>query len=280
MGVNMLRTCIKYFVVLILFTGLMSCGSDSTGPDPSEAPSVPSKIISEEAKPDVSFFEEEQSKQLTGGNTASTENYNAAKYTALSISGIASMNALYSGFMSPASSTEPEFKDGKWVWEYTHTNPETGDTGTFRLEAKEISEGHKWAMYLSMDTSEFSVENYKVFEGTTSSDGSEGEWIFNSIDLEETGTQEVKAFSSSWVITNEDKMETSFEFYDKEGRVQIDGGYTKDAPEHTLAVDYADSQQSNVKIYWNTENNTGYILQGTECKGWDSSFQDDNSVCP
>ncbi|WP_138430414.1 hypothetical protein [Fodinibius saliphilus] len=276
----MIRDCLKYIVILTLFIGLMSCGSDSTGPDPGDAPSVPTKIVNEDAQPDVSYFKNNQPKQLTGDNTKSTNNYYAARNSALTLSGIASMNSLYSGFMAPASSKEPEFKDGKWVWEFTHTNPETGDTGTFRLEAEETSDGYKWAMFLSMDTSDFSVENYKVFEGTTSADGSEGEWIFNAIDLEKTGTQEIKAFVFSWLVSSDTKMETSFKFFDDSGAVQIEGGYTEDVPEHTLTMNYPNSQQSNIEIYWNTDNKTGYMVQGTECKGWDSTFQDDNTVCP
>lgn len=254
-------------VCLLLIMGIAGCGDDSTGPDPGEAPSLPT-IQNQEAQPDVSFFQENQPKVTDKEVTAETSNYYAAQRSATSAASFFAMNSFYGSFLSPASGEEPTFENGQWIWSYNYTYE--GVTAEFRLTAEEVPDGYNWAMFISYDDGQGnSIDDYKVMEGTTSADGKEGDWTFNSIN-EETN-QETAYYKTSWVITSDTQKEMSFQFYES-GSVAAQGDYSEDQPEYTLTLNYTD--QADMIIFWNTETNSGYISQGGEKQCWDENFQD------
>lgn len=260
---------ISYTVLIaILFIGMIGCGGDSTGPDPEEAPSLPS-IMNQEAQPDVSYFENNQPKVADYNEmSADTSNYYAARTVVLSTSSLFGMQSFYRSFITVAQTQEPSFEDGKWVWTYTASVDQA--TGEWRLTAEEVSNGYKWALFLSVTDSDGNVvyDDYKVLEGTTTPDGSEGSWTFNTIDVE-TG-KEAKVYTTSWLVTSDTEKEWSFKFFE-EGSVSAQGDYNENKPEHTLNLNL--SNEGDYEIFWNTDTMKGYIIQPDgEKLCWDDSF--------
>lgn len=250
----------------LMMTGIIGCRDDSTGPDLADAPSLPD-IVSEEAQPDLSFFEQNQPKTTPNKEMmADTSNYYAARNAALASAGYFAMHSYYGSFITPADSKEPEFKDDKWVWKYSYTYE--GATGEWRLTAEEVPAGYSWALFLSYDDGAGNgYENYKVLEGTSSADGSEGDWTFN--DLNRETKQETKFYTASWVIDSDIEKEMSFKLFD-EGVASVQGTYLESQPEYTVSWEFSDRQ--DLLIYLNTEKKTGYIQRGTEKKCWDENF--------
>lgn len=254
---------IKYLLIFGVLIGLMACGDDSTGPDPSEAPSFP-EVQSEQAQPDLSFFDNNQPKVLAKGDTA---NYYQARNWAIWQGSTFAFASAYSGFLMGGSNEEAVYDDGVWVWEYSYQTEE----GSFsmKLTSEDVPGGYRWAMYWSFDDGETSVEDYKVMEGTVSDDGSEGDWTFNMLNSD--SNQEEVAYTSEWTVSSDTESEMTVKWYDS-GTTSFTASYVKNAPEHTMTYTYPD--EPNITLHWNTDTNVGSFEQGGSMVCWDENFKD------
>jgi hypothetical protein len=261
---------IKYVAFLILIVGLIACGDDSTGPDvdPGEPPSLPS-IQSEDAQPDVSFFEEHQPKQVGTNVLSETTNYYEARNIAL-FQGTSSFAfaGVYSGFLMEGGREDAVYEDGMWVWEYSYSY-ET-ESVSLKLTAEEVANGYQWAMYWSWDDGEVSIEDYKMMEGIVSEDGNSGEWTFNAID-EQTSEERV-AYTSEWEVTSDTEKNMSVNWYDETGNSTLTVEYDEDQPEFYMTFTYPDDP--DIVLYWNTDTQEGYFEKGGDQKCWDENFTD------
>lgn len=257
---------LKFLGFAILVFGLAACGGDSsTGPDPEEAPELP-EIQSEQAQPDLSFFEDNEPKMLAKGDTA---NYYEARYWALWQGGLnfAFANS-YSGFLMSGSNEDAVYDDGVWVWEYSFQSEE--GSYSMRLTSEEVADGYRWAMYWSFDDGETSVEDYLVMEGTVSKDGSEGNWTFNTLNPD-TNEEQV-AYTSEWTVTSETESDMIVKWYDDSGTVSFSASYEKNEPDHTMT--YTSTDESDIILYWNSDTNEGYFEEDGVRSCWDENFKD------
>jgi hypothetical protein len=141
-----------------------------------------------------------------------------------------------------------------------------------KITAEEVAAGWKWAMFWSYDDGQGnSFEDYKVIEGTTSQDGSEGNWSFNTLDSDTN--QEVLAYEYDWTITSDTEKSMVAKIYDS-GSLSMTANYDENSPEYKLVFSFSgtNADQEDITIFWNTDNKTGYIQQGTTKKCWDSNF--------
>jgi hypothetical protein len=258
---------ILFIAVMITFVG---CKDNGTDADPGEPPSLP-ELQKEEAQMDVSFFEENNPKSAAN-IILETNNFNSAKNVVLGFSGAFATSQLYEGFLQPVNGAEATFEDGVWEWTYSYNYE--GVSVEIRTTAQEIGENIEWAMYWSYDDGEGnSYNDYKIFEGTVSKDGTTGTWSFNILDPEDT--QEVPGLKYSWEIISDTEVNLTAELFDGSGNSEATITYEENQPDYMLDVTYhGDSSNENTVVYWNTETNEGYIEKdGTRCN-WDSNFQD------
>lgn len=257
----------KYFFLFILLIGFIGCSQDNaTGPDPGEAPSIP-KL--EQAEPDVSYFQNNNPKKAVENSLiAETSNFYSAKGAVLSGSLYFAIGQVYGSFFNQAETAEAQFKNGVWEWSYSASYG--GMTAEYKTTAEELSNGSiKWATFWSYDDRTTSIENYKMMEGTISSDGSEGDWTFNSLDAETN--DEIPAITSNWRVTGDTKKDLKMEIFSG-GALDTTIDYAQDGTNYVMTLSYTD-QSSDVVIRWNTKTNTGSVTDGDTTSCWDSSFQ-------
>lgn len=261
----------KYLLFLGLFIGFVGCGS-STGPDHGDPPSLP-QLQSQQAKPDLSYFEQNQPKR-GGAQDAETTNYYIARTAALSFSGMFSEGNLYTGFLSPASQQDATYNDGVWEWKYSYNFE--GQSIEIRLTAESITGGYQWAMYWSYNGgSGMSFDNYKVLEGTTSSDGSEGTWTFNALDP--TTNDSRPALKNEWTVTSETQKTMTIKVYDDAGNLSLTIDFKLDGTSNTLTFNSLDTSNGSTTVFWDTDTQTGYVIQDGTKSCWDSNFA--NTPC-
>lgn len=252
--------------------GFLGCSS-STGPDHGDPPSLP-KLQNEKAKPDFSYFQQNNPK--VSGTTMSGEysNYYLAQTSALSVSTFFSLADMYTGFMSSASSQDAKYNDGVWEWKYSYNYQ--GQSIEIRLTSKNVTDGYKWAMYWSYDTGTgVSFDNYKVLEGTSSQDGSNGDWTFNSLTPETNET--IAVLVSQWNVTSDTKRTMSLKVYDDTGSLSGTIVYEQDGSANTITFNSTDSGGSSITIFWDTDTQTGYFMEDGNKNCWDSNFA--NTPC-
>ena len=263
------------FLIAILFIGLTGCGDDSTGPgnQPGEAPSIPD--ISQVAQPDISFFEEnnpqgQKTKQILEDEYS---NFSTARFKATVGTFFASFGQVYLGFLNPAYNEAAEFKDGVWEWAYNYSAE--GQSVSMRFTAQEQGSSINWDMYISFDDGQGGgYDNYKVMEGTTSQDGSEGQWTFNALD-DDNNTAEAAAITE-WNVTSETERTISTRIYDQ-GSLTTTFNYEQNGVEHRMTFIDAENSDEDV-VFWNTDTQTGYVIDANDGKMcWDANLV--NTAC-
>lgn len=260
----------KYIFFIGLIAGVIACSDDSTGPDPEEAPEMP-QVQSEEAQPDISFFEDNQPKMPADYELSETDNYYQARNWVISNSYTFTFAGVYSGFLMAGSNEDAVYEDGMWVWEYSYTYE--NESVSLKVTSEEVAGGYEWAMFWSYDDGETSVENYKMMEGVVSEDGSSGDWTFNTLDAETS--EERIAYTSEWEVSSDTKSTMSVNWYDESGNTTLTADYDETQPEHYMTFSYPDDPE--VTIYWNTDTQEGYYDSDGEQLCWDENF--DNIEC-
>ena len=240
------------FATAILF--LTACGGDSgTDAIEEDAPSLPNL---EYSQPDISYFQNAKLK-----TKVNSPNYNLAQSIVIGLSGISSTGQVYSAFLESAPSNESSFNDGVWEWSYNYSYG--GLSSSMRLTAEESGSQILWALYWSFDDGAGNaIEEYMVMEGTTSNEGLEGEWFFNSLDPD-TNTP-FTIFKSSWMVSGETEKEILLELFEEgnpDGTITVD--YDQNGNDFLMNANFPDDTESNYEIFWNPEAGFGYIQQGT-----------------
>ncbi len=261
---------IKCIAFLVLIVGLVACGDNSsTGPDPSEAPSFP-KVQNEEAQPDFSFFEQNQTKLTDFALNAeeNTDNYSQARQWVLYQSGMSFAFAASYSSMFSNNNQEANYEDGKWVWEYSEQYE--NESISITITAEEVTGGYNWEMLMSYDDGETSIVDYRIMEGTVTEDGSEGSWTFN-IQNPDSNEEQV-AYKYEWTISSDTEKSMTAKWYNDSGNVAISANYNANEPEHTMTYIYPN--EPDITVYWNTSTKTGYYEQGVDKLCWDENFMD------
>lgn len=259
----MLKKYCQVGILLLLFMGTMGCGNDNaTGPEVGDPPALPDLEVIE---PDVSYFQNNNLKQKTNAN----DNYFAAQQVVIGGAYSLALSSMHGGYMSQAETTDAEYDDGVWIWSYSSSFE--GLTAEFRITAEELSNGAvQWAMYWSFDNGEESVDNYKMFEGTVSADGSSGNWTFNTLQTETN--QELPLVTSDWTVSSDTEKQLSTKLY-TDGQVDSQIVYEEDQPEFKMTIS-GQNQDDTTVISWNTDTNIGSITEEGTTRCWDDNFED------
>jgi hypothetical protein len=247
---------LTYVLLIGLMTGLMACG-DSTGPDgpdASEAPAIPSL---ENAQPDVSYFQTtDQGKTVAASSNAFT----SAQLIVFGFSTLSNMSQVYQPFFQEVQGVEPDFSDGVWEWSYTASYQ--GSEATMRLTAEEGTNGIFWDMFLTVDSQNISFEDYNLISGFTNNEGSGGNWDLNTI-FNETGSEQL-LLQSVWEVISDSESTIDMTIYNEQGEADATINYSKNGPVHEMVINSA------TVIYWDTENEIGYLINdGGEKTCWE-----------
>ena len=230
-----------------LAIAMIGCGSDSNGGNNGNAPSIPTSSL-ENSQPDISYF---QGTPKTSSQDALSDNYNSARNTVLGFGSIGQIGTIYFPFFQQAQSSNASFSNGVWEWEYNFSSQ--GSSVSFRLTAREVSNGIEWDMFYSASTQGGSFDNYNVISGFVNSDGTMGEWTFNA--LTEPGT-EIPLLRSVWEAVNDSDRDIDLTIFDDQGQTDETITYDQNGTIHTMNIG------SNITVYWDTSADQGYIEIG------------------
>jgi hypothetical protein len=247
-----------------------ACSDNGSGTDgENDAPSIPDLVAN--AQPDISFFQNNNpSVANKKGNANSTvQNFNTAKGTVLGGAGFLSIGQLYFGFISPAMQEDADFIDGQYVWEYSFA--QGGQSASIRTTARPQGDGFEWAVFISADDGEGNVfDNFRIMEGTTSNDGTQGDWTFFLFD--EEGNTSGPLLTSSWNVISETESSINLQIFGEDGETGTIS-FQENGAENLMNFDFPD-EEDQIEVFWNIDTSVGYIMQGTERNCWDGSFQD------
>lgn len=256
---------------MMLFAGMFYACSDS-GPgteNNGSAPNIPAFI--ESISVDISYFTDNAPNIERNVAQASTGNFYQAKAYASSSSlyifALGYTSAIITGIQSIS---DPEFKNGKWVWIYSYSVENSSIS--YKLTSNENgSDGYDWNFYTSFKGGDTNIDNALSISGTTSADGKTGTWKFYDI----YGDNPSENFiTSSYAIEAENKKTVSVEFsnFDSEGS-NLTSDYTQNVD--VFEIVYSSTQGENFTLHWNTTTQSGYFIDSESVKHcWDSSFQD------
>lgn len=243
----MIRSAILKITVisLLLMMGAVSCGDNSTGTDPGEPPEIPEITA---AQPDFSYFTQAKEKNELLEEHA----FDNAQNVAWTAEGLFAFGQFYT-FFGMADGEEPDFEDGNWVWTYSISSD--GETVEFKLTAdiNESANEVNWAYYITYTGGEQDFQDYKFMEGTTSLDGSSGNWKVNDFEAGTTNT----VLSYEWDTSDDGNISATFNFHDEDITSSIE--YVQDGTAHTLTMKgYTYNDGNDLEIYWDTEADHGY----------------------
>ncbi|SMO91179.1 LptM family lipoprotein [Fodinibius sediminis] len=262
-------------LIAVLVVGLAGCGDDSssTGPDVKEdPPQIPD--LTEVAQPDISFFEENNPQGQKGKQILEDEysNFTTARFKAIFGTFFASFGQVYMGFLNPAYDNSPEFNDGEWEWSYNYSAE--GQSMSMTFTAQDLGTSTEWAMYISYSDGQGNgYEDYKVMQGSTTDDGAQGSWTFNTLD--EENSTETPAAKTEWNAASDTERTINTEIYDN-GALDTTFDYEQNGVEHTMTFEEAGSADIDV-VFWNTDTQTGYVIEDGSKMCWDANFQ--NVAC-
>ncbi|MGD8748182.1 MAG: hypothetical protein PVI44_06915 [Balneolaceae bacterium] len=247
--------------------GIAGCSDSGTGVDHGEPPSLP-ELQNAEAKPDLSFFTGNQLKTVGNSVLADTSNFYDARAGVLTNNSLFAVSQIYSQFFSAANQKDASYNDGVWEWEYAYSYE--GQSVEVRLTAQEANDGYNWAMYWSYDGVETSFADYKILEGTSSADGSKGDWTFNALNPDTD--VERPAFKSSWTVSSDAQKTMKIEVYDDSGSTSLTVDFERDGNDNILTFTFVGAQGGTLVVYWNSQTHSGYVIQEGTKRCWDENF--------
>lgn len=260
----------KQTKLLKLFSGILimsfitiSCSDDpaSSNEDPPELP------MSQMVEPDVSYFQDNPPQN-------NDSNYAEAYYYGVGLGSFAFITQSYLGYFSPANSEDADFKDGKWIWEYSYSFD--GQSVSVVLTAEDTGNFVDWEMLWSVDDGQGnSFDDYRIIEGSIAKDGSSGSWTFNT--LSSDSGDEVPALITEWSSSGENNLETQIDFYgDSDGELVSRYTYSQDENEFMVTLS-EESENNDYVVFWDDQAMTGYFQTESDPNTrqcWDSNYQD------
>lgn len=223
---------------------------------------------------DLSFFEFEFDDEENIDFEEYSGYLNAQNYSATTTFVVAFSSFGYLPYLSLADGQEPEFKNGKWIWEYSFTwdedddygfgpkmkaykiQPKANETLSIRLTSWSENGGVVWNLHITGALDDQVVSEFLMIEGFVTEDEKEGYWNFYSPEVEDQ-----PLMKSEWKIESDTKWAYTITFVDDEddGLDKIE--LLRDGPENWIS--FSDTFDS-IEVYWNDE--TGY--------GWYASSED------
>ncbi|HKL14800.1 MAG TPA: hypothetical protein VJ915_04155 [Balneolaceae bacterium] len=242
---------------MFLFTAV-SCGDDSTtGTDQPEPPAVPEAVP---AEINSSIFD---------NNNPTGENFDlfnqAAIYAETAAAQINGGTILGQTYLEFTRSSESEFEDGTWTWNFTSS--QSGFDVSVRTTAEQLQNGFQWDIFVSGTFNGETVNEFSFLSGFISDDGSTGSWQYFS-----PGDSDQPILEYQWEVIDDSQtsFSTIFSGFSSDDQQRID--YVQNGADNTL--EYTGfSSVPDLVIYWNSESGAGYIdREGEDRQCWDESF--------
>lgn len=251
------------FLALWLVIGVTACSDDnSTGSEQEECNiSLPSEFAP--ATIDQSYFTEQSEPDPQDEQYS---NYFQVQQVATTgsafFSGGAGPFSLASSLLVYAqfAGISPDFQDGSCVWEITPPPSQVdGQELTVTVYATSTNNGVNWEIFYDGELSDGeTVEDFKILDGFTTTDGDEGEW--NYFDPAAPNTA---ALTYTWEIDSETAFELNVSAVASEFGVSTIS-YTKNGVENNMSFN---DGESTTEVYWNEETDDGWIedSEGRRC---------------
>jgi len=247
-------------VILLSFVAV-SCSDDAVSSN-DDAPELPEF---QNAEPDLSYFQNNPPQN-------NDSNYSDAYYYGIGLGSFGFITQSYLAFFSQATTNDADFRNGKWVWEYSYSFE--GQSVSIELISEEIGDFVEWDMLWSADDGQGnSYTDYRVVEGRIKKDGSSGTWVFNNLNPD--SGDEVLELETNWSSTGDNNLQTQVDFYEN-GIITSSYNYSQDENEFLVSLSETDSQD-DITVFWDDIALTGYYQEGSSTSTrfcWDSSYQD------
>lgn len=258
------RILFTYGMLMLLTVTLISCSDSGTDASEPEPPSLPN--LSAYAQVETDYFQNMGSEASPA--VTNSINYATAQSLVLGFSSLSMIGQVYTGFLSSAQSSNAEFNNGIWEWDYSYNYG--GNSASVRLTAEEQNTAVDWDVFITLSSPELNFEDYNVMSGTTQNDGLQGQWTFNA--FQEGGT-ETALLESEWTAESETERQLSVDIFDN-GTTTASINYDQAGDEYTMMIDFTDESTSDTEIYWDTNADVGYIdRDGEDKKCWQGSGQ-------
>lgn len=262
---------LKLGVIMLLVGTFCACSDSGTGvngEDPGKEPTAPTvPQLDQTFTIDISYFQSSGASAKTVA-AAAMSNYEQASRIATNKAALFQMGNPFIGWFMLADNNKPLYKNGTWVWEYDFSSQ--GGTVSVKLISEANNDGsYSWALFVSIQTKNLSLNNYKLYEGTVSADGSTGEW---TMFLPKPELKNAPEFSYSWTIKSETNKTISVDVTNLKGFGGV--AFARDGSVYEMTI----SGKASSDVYWNTSTGTGFFINSDgEKKCWDSSYQ--NATC-
>lgn len=264
---------VSTFLALWLVIGVTACSDDSTsGEDPEDNCStlaLPSELIP--ATISLEYFNSE--------NVPDDEEhtvYHQVENTAIAGSGYLSFGGnaeTISTFLVFASQLErePEAQEGNCVWNINLAEdfPQLDIDAVITVIAEPAGNQVNWQVLVDGELEEQVVEDFLFLDGFTSDDELTGEW--NGYDPENPGSP---VYTYTWDIETEDSYELNLDTFEQGASIGS-VNYVKTGVENEMTL--TTEGQTHTEIYWNEENDSGWIEQDGEQRMCYTDFE--NSAC-
>jgi len=262
-----MKAILQYTFIFLLSAGLWACsdsgsgGSDSENRTPPQLPKLEQSVTV-----DISYFEQNEPKQLYAQATSTTTNYYMGKQFVLFVVGSFTFGPANMGFLNSTYGQTAEYNDGQWVWTYGATT--SGVSVSFEMIAKELTDAIHWELYWSASSAEVRFEDYKFMEGTVSKDGTTGEWSIYSFAGAMASEEEILLRNVTWSNSENSSEIVSKVFNSNDETLTV--SYTRNGADYTMTITGPDGESN---VTWNTETKEGSITEEGATKCWGSNFQ-------
>ncbi|MFW6157625.1 MAG: hypothetical protein ACOC4S_02160, partial [Balneolaceae bacterium] len=276
----------QFILPFLLIALTFNACNDSGGVEDSDPPEFPDL---EQVSPDTEFFEDDPSAEKSGEEPAKTlevferagelealnfpetsqsEGFDSAGQFIRSLGlFVRELNSVAINLIREAKDTDYTYDEGVFVWEYSYELE--GETVDIRLTADPNSEETEAYWTLSVTNDEF--DSAVLLDGTTSYDGTGGEWHLYDI-TGESGSTDQPVLSLSWSVDGEENLTSEFTLHGAESGQEVVIGYEEDGDERWFTVD---SEEDQIEIYWNEETREGYFQRsGETMRCWDSNLEE------
>lgn len=223
---------------------LWGCSGNGTGVDEGEPPQIPEITA---AQPDFSYFDDSPKavSEIQGEHA-----YGYAQSTAQSARFLFAFGQMTTSYFQLAENQQAVYKEGKWIWSYSAFYE--GRAVEFKLAAtvNEAAEEARWELFISGTGGEKEVQDLKYMEGTTSLDGSSGDWKIYDYSRENSSEP---VLSYKWSADADGNTAASFNFNSNSSYSAID--YVQQGSTHKLILS---GSGASIELYWDTDSDRGY----------------------
>lgn len=261
-------------LLTILISGLMfiSCDLDDLDIDLPEVPEAADAPDFSKIEMNTGAFSDSQAKaEIVADNAIQYEV--AASIVNLLDSQLGLVTTTLADFMNPISNLEPEFQDGIFTWNYTANIGLLMSSVDVELRASGLT-NVTWQGFVSGNIMGQELNDFELFNGTTSFDGETGNMTLSFIVPEE---DEEFSMTIDWELDDDVLTDLTFSLANPamEGPSLIDVTYTLDGTTAQIIGETVSSEGSvTYTVIWDTETGAGSLNTpdlGTLC--WDEDKQ-------